>query len=64
MGTIEYIDCCAVCNHTLNKKFPEDYPEEWKFCCGCRMVAEIITEGIIPRSDLFKEIYKKITLVG
>ena len=55
---------CAVCNYPLEKKFPEDYPDEWKFCCACKELAEIITiGGDDARSPLAKKIWEKITLV-
>ena len=35
---------CVACFSTLHEggKFPEDYPEEWKMCCGCLDVANVI----------------------
>ena len=64
METIEYIDCCVICNNRLDKKFPDDFPGEWKFCCACLMCASLIADGETPRSYRFRKIYKKITLVG
>lgn len=57
-------DYCAICDFPLDKKFPKDFPDNWKFCCSCHACAVIITEGPTPRSDIFERIYKKITLVG
>lgn len=57
-------DYCAICKFPLHKKFPDDFPDEWKFCCACQGCAVFIIEGETARSDIFKEIEKKITLVG
>ncbi len=61
---LSLIDYCAVCQFPLDKKFPEDFPDEWKFCCACHACAKYIIEGETARSDIFKKIEKKITLVG
>lgn len=55
---------CAVCGNNLTNEFPEDYPNEWKFCCGCKDAAEELGKGTTARSQLYKVVYKKITLVG
>jgi len=57
---------CAVCDFPLDLGvFPDDYPEEFKFCCACRKLAEwITTGGEDARSPLAKKVCKKITLVS
>lgn len=68
---------CAICYSHLIKEFPEDYPNEWKFCCSCldwanRLIGEnFISKEHLLRSKilsgrglLFSKIYYKITLVG
>ena len=55
---------CSICEGNLTNKFPDDFPDEWKFCCACRLCASWIIKGETPRSHRFKEIYKRITLVG
>lgn len=40
---------CAVCFTDLHDpgNFPEDFPDEWKFCCGCMNAADnIVNRGI------------------
>lgn len=58
------LDECVICHNTLDVSFPHNFPDIWKFCCACLECAEEITEGVTPRSDRFKMIYNKITLVG
>lgn len=62
-------DYCAICDYPLDKnRFPEDYPKEWMFCCGCKGIADLITDGILKSRDLrdgiYDKILDKITLVG
>ena len=58
---------CAICYSHLIKEFPEDYPNEWKFCCSCKSVADDIVKekyiGFLVRGKSIR-IQKKITLVG
>ena len=37
-------ECCSVCNSSLFEYYPEDYPDEWKFCCSCYAVAWLSVE--------------------
>ncbi len=56
---------CVICGFKLDKgKFPKDFPDEWKFCCLCKKIADYIGKGVIPHADKFKKVYAKITLVG
>ena len=60
---------CSLCGYLLSKKFPDDFPDDWKWCCGCLALAK----GIITCSSncldymeigyLLGRIYRKITLV-
>ena len=55
---------CVICGYELTKRFPKGFPDEWKMCCNCRDVAEMLAyRTALPRSDLYKEVYKKITLM-
>jgi len=67
---------CAICDFELTKKFPETFPNEWKMCCDCIMLAKrIITSGKLVTKLLYgdyilgsyvkeriNKIYKTITL--
>ena len=59
---------CSICNSMLTRLFPKDYPDEWKFCCTCKRIAEILTgsEGIIMfwTKEKIEKVRKKITLAG
>ena len=33
---------CAICNSPLENRFPKDFPNEWKFCCSCLHMAQLI----------------------
>ena len=60
----ENADFCAVCNMMLNYNYPEDYPDEWKFCCYCQPRAIKLIDGRLkPTTNYLKKIYDKITLV-
>ena len=55
---------CAICNMMLNYDYPEDYPDEWKFCCYCQPRAIKLIDGRLkPTTRYLKKIYDKITLV-
>ena len=55
---------CAVCGMMLNYDYPEDYPDEWKFCCYCQPRAIKLIDGRLkPTTRYLKKIYDKITLV-
>ena len=38
---------CAVCFEELHnpEKFPEDFPEKWKWCCSCLLYADDIVKN-------------------
>ncbi len=59
---------CAICYSHLTREYPMDYPDEWKFCCVCKAIAdEIVKEnlkGFIQFRDQADRVKKKITLVG
>ena len=71
-----YAGFCAICGYPLEDVFPDDYPNDWKFCCSCLSWANfileenIITENILledklhRRRSLITRIYEKITIVG
>ncbi len=66
---LDQFDSCVICHCSLEVSFPKDFPDEWKFCCGCLLWAEMV---ISPRLDLkilrtipgFIKAEKYITLVG
>ena len=70
---------CVICGRDNYKSFPEDFPEEWKFCCLCLTFAEIMIRdgnrwsilehyrnyGYIDKlNKTLDKIEKCITLVG
>lgn len=64
----EDIKKCAICNCDLTRTFPNDFPDEWKFCCGCKIIVEMLIEG--TPTNMFsalrrvaKLVKEKITLV-
>jgi len=36
---------CSICGTGLIHTFPSDFPDEWKFCCTCKRVAESMVNG-------------------
>ena len=64
-----YTGICALCTYPLIVKFPEDYPDDWKWCCGCLALAKDIIKDPFNYVDqleigyLFGRIYRKMTLV-
>ena len=62
---------CATCGFPLTAEYPDDYPDEWKFCCSCFKWAKRIaydnnffgTDKIVKGSPILKRIFRKITLV-
>ena len=60
---------CVMCKQILTKEFPEDYPMEWKFCCGCKALADHLilaqcSKGLIFSTLNSRRMLDKITLVG
>ena len=59
---------CSICDSMLTNKFPDDYPDDWKFCCSCKSMAEEIVKGTLPSCFWLNEkpnkILDKITLAG
>jgi len=54
---------CVICKFHLHNKFPEDFPEDWKFCCNCQNTALLIVRGTLtPLLIREKKIYNKITV--
>ena len=35
---------CAICNGKIHDPavFPKDFPNEWKFCCNCYAIANVL----------------------
>ena len=61
---------CAICNFPLTVSYPEDYPDEWKFCCSCWHWAGLISRDDpivnflhVKNSPILREINNRITLV-
>ena len=49
-------DKCAICHKRLHRAFPDDFPDEWKFCCNCKRYAEyIIHYGLKSIIDYFRD---------
>lgn len=63
---------CAICLGVLTRDYPEDFPEEFKFCCSCLGWAKSIftdrdTEWLkhaLNASPTIKKIYERITVFG
>lgn len=61
---------CVVCEAYLDEPFPEDYPEEFKFCCSCLAWATAIIKTptdewvklALRESPTIMRIHKKITI--
>ena len=58
---------CYICGFPLSKPFPEDFPDEWKFCCHCLWMAKVMIENpyfgfMLPNKA--ERIREKISLVG
>lgn len=63
------LDKCVICRCLLDRSFPKDFPDEWKFCCGCLEWAKIVINPtlnvkILRTIGIFKKVEKYITLVG
>jgi len=64
---IDHQEECAICGCILdNKAFPLEFPDDWKFCCGCLALAQLIIADKyfyeVRHSLLAIKIYEKITL--
>ena len=67
---------CITCFSKLHKgwNFPEDFPEEWKMCCHCKVLADlIISHGlkrvinaftVLERKSLLKRIERVNKLIN
>ncbi len=44
---------CVICDFPLDDVFPDDYPEEFKFCCKCLGWAKFLTEPNTFKGTLF-----------
>ena len=71
-GRIRYTGNCVVCGFKFTEKFPDDFPEEFKFCCSCLAWAKFMLEkdygsffweGTVV-NPIIKKIHDIITLVG
>ena len=60
---------CSLCSYPLSNRFPDDFPDDWKWCCGCLGLAKDIIASPYDFVDhmnigyLFGRIYRKMTLV-
>lgn len=58
---------CTACRLHLDDVFPKDYPDDWKFCCICLVIAEEIATGVLEEGSWSEQIVKivrdRITLV-
>ena len=55
---------CAVCGMMLSYDYPEDYPDEWKFCCHCQPRAIKLIDGMLKPTTIYLEkIWNMINLV-
>lgn len=62
---------CAICNEKLSNEFPEDFPNEFKFCCACLGWAEILVctkdaDGLgnaLSSHESLKKVFNRITFV-
>lgn len=61
------LDSCVICDYQLTKQFPKDYPDEWKFCCICKNLADDMAHGVVLadvwKKEIIDRIRKRITLV-
>jgi len=63
-------ESCVICSFKLTDKFPEDFPDEFKFCCTCKAIAfrMVINDLPLPLEywikNRRKKIMKIITLMG
>lgn len=58
-----YMERCAICSRKLHNpnNFPEDYPEKFKFCCGCHSLLEnMISQNSITKSPVHYKMAKKL----
>ena len=61
---------CSLCSYPLSNKFPKDFPDDWKWCCGCLGLARRILinpSNYVDQMEigyLSGRIYRKMTLVG
>ena len=60
---------CVICKFPLTKEFPEDFPDEFKFCCTCKEIAWAVIRGTLDVEQrwLYKrveKIEKIITVMG
>jgi len=33
---------CVICDFKFDEKFPRKFPKEWRLCCSCLAIAEVI----------------------
>ena len=68
VNVVEITGECSICKQILTKNFPDDYPDEWKFCCRCKRIAEYLIKTQAHKNIIltygFRKILNKITLVG
>lgn len=71
----DIIEQCAICGFPLTAKYPDDYPDEYKFCCSCfkwarrltgfgdHLVGDICVTNVVVRSAILQKLIDRITLV-
>lgn len=69
MNILKGFDKCAICRRLLDVSFPKDFPDEWKFCCGCLEWAKMVVNPYLSVKILrtippFNKVEKRITLMG
>ena len=65
---IEIRGYCAICWDPLTRDFPDDFPEEFRFCCLCKYIATQLAHGYSAEEystgdDRSFKILERITLV-
>ncbi len=63
---------CSICQQILTTEYPNDYPNEFKFCCSCLQWAKSIVADknagwliyALKFSPTIKKIYERITVLG
>lgn len=67
---ITIVGFCSICGNPLTKEFPAGFPEEWRWCCFCKLIAEWVIEDNLSEiagyafQKRISKIRKLITLVG
>lgn len=59
---------CSICGIPLSREFPDDFPEDYRFCCMCKFIAKDIAHGypvdyFLSKDNRAVKILERITLV-